>query len=45
MVLIKENKGFSVYFNANTQTYSVYKEGKFIIGNKFKFADVKTYVE
>lgn len=44
-LLIKENKGFEVYFNANTQSYSVYKDGKFLIGNKYKFSDVSSYLD
>ena len=45
MLLVKENKGFVVYFNANTQSYSVYKDGKFLIGNKYKFSDVSSYLD
>ena len=45
MLLVKENKGFQVYFNANTQSYSVFKDGKFLIGNKHKFSDVKYYLD
>ena len=45
MLLVKENKGFQVYFNANTQSYSVFKDGKFLIGNKHKFSYVKSYLD
>lgn len=45
MVLVKESKGFQIYFNANTQSYSVFKGGKFLIGNKYKFSDVKSYLD
>ena len=45
MILVKENKGFQVYFNSNTQSYSVFKDGKFLIGNKHKFSDVKSYLD
>ena len=45
MILVKENKGFKVYFNANTQSYSVFKDNKFLIGNKYKFSEVKSYLD
>ncbi len=43
--IVGENKGFRVYFNANDQTYTVFKDGKFLIGNKYKFTDVKCYLD
>jgi hypothetical protein len=45
MILVKENKGFAVYFDSNSQTYSVTKDGKFLIGNKYKFSQVKSYLD
>jgi hypothetical protein len=45
MILVKENKGFAVYFDTNTQTYLVFKDGGFLIGNKYKFSDVKSYLD
>lgn len=45
MKLIAENKGFQVYFNCNKQEYTVFKDGKFLIGNKFKYSDVKCYID
>ena len=45
MILVKENKGFEVYFDSNSQTYSVTKDGKFLIGNKYKFSQVKSYLD
>lgn len=45
MILVNENKGFAVYFDANTQTYSVFKDGKFLIGNKYKFSQIKSYLD
>ena len=45
MILVKQNNDWSVYFNPNSQTYSVYRNDKFIIGNKYRFRDVKSYVE
>jgi len=46
MKLIAENKdkGIEIYFDCNVQTYSVYKNDKFIIGNKYKYSDVKCYL-
>jgi len=45
MLLVKQKNGFSIYFNANTQSYSVFKDGKFLIGDKYKFSDVKSYLD
>lgn len=47
MKLVAENKkiGTKIFFNANTQCYSVYRDDKFIVGNKHKFSQVKTYIE
>ena len=45
MILVKENKEFKVYFNAKSQSYSVYKDGRFLIGNKYKVSDVKSYLD
>ena len=45
MILVKENKGFKVYFNTNTQSYSVFKDDKYLIGNKYKFSEVKSYLD
>jgi hypothetical protein len=45
MILVKENKGFAVYFDCNNQTYTVTKDGKFLIGNKHKFSQVKSYLD
>lgn len=42
---VDSKDGFTVYFNPNTQSYSVYKDGAFIIGNKYRYSDVKSYVE
>lgn len=43
-MLVGEKNGFEIYFDCSKQTYSVYKDNKFVIGNKFKFSDVKTYI-
>lgn len=45
MKLVGENKGFQVYFDANTQQYHVYKDGKYLIGGQTKFEQVKSYLD
>lgn len=45
MRLITNKGDFKIYFNCNTQSYSVYYKDRFLIGNKYKFSEVKTYVE
>lgn len=45
MFLVKENRDFAVFFDCNTQSYTVFKDGKFLIGNKFKYSQVKSYVD
>jgi hypothetical protein len=45
MILVGSNKGFSVYFTVNAQTYTVFKDGKFLIGDKYKFREVKSYLD
>jgi hypothetical protein len=45
MNLVGENKEFKIYFNSTNQTYSVYKDDKFFIGNKHRWIDVKTYID
>jgi hypothetical protein len=44
MKLIAENKGYKIYFDCTTQVYHVFKDGKFFIGGKCKYAEVKSYV-
>ena len=44
-MLIGENKGFAVYFNCQRQEYSVFKDGKFLIGGKKNFSQVKSYLD
>lgn len=43
-MLVGEKNGFEIHFDCMKQSYSVYKDKKFVIGNKFKFSDVKTYI-
>lgn len=45
MKLIAENKGFKVYFDCDKQVYSVYKDDKFFIGNKYRYIQVKSYLD
>ncbi len=45
MLLVAKQNGFEIYFNANTQSYVVFRYGKFFIGNKYKFSDVKCYLD
>ena len=45
MKLIAENKGFKIYFDCIQQVYNVYKDDKFLIGNKCKYSEVKSYVD
>lgn len=45
MIRIVQNKGFEIYFNSSKQTYSVYKSGVLVIDNKYKYSDVKSYVD
>jgi hypothetical protein len=45
MKLIAENKGFEIYFDCNKQSYDVYKDNKYLIGNKYKYSDVKCYLD
>ena len=45
MKKIAENKGFEVYFNCAEQKYSVFKDGVFLIGDKYQYSDVKAYLD
>lgn len=44
MHLVKQNRGFQLFFHATSQAYYVYKDGKYLIGPKYNYNDVKTYV-
>jgi len=44
MVLIGKNKDFKVIFNCDTQCYTVYKNDKILITNKYKFSDIQSYL-
>lgn len=47
MKLIDKNivKGIQIYFDCENQVYNVYKNGKFLVGNKYKFSEVKSYLD
>ena len=45
MTLIGKNTDFKVVFDSNTQCYTVYKKDKLLITNKFKFVDIKSYLD
>ena len=45
MYLVGSNKGFEVYFNAKSQTYSVFKDEKLLLDNKYKFSQVESYLK
>lgn len=42
---IAKNKGFEIFFNADTQTYTVYRNGEKFVTNKHKFSEVKSYLD
>lgn len=44
MILVGKKDDFSVYFNANSQSYTVFK-GKLLLTNKFRFIDIKSYLD
>jgi len=44
MILVGTKHDFKVFFDCGSQSYSVYKNGQFLIGNKYKFSEVKTYL-
>jgi len=45
MTFIGKNTDFKVVWNCSKQRYTVYKNDKFLIGNKYKFSDVKSYLD
>jgi hypothetical protein len=45
MIQIAEKNGFVIYFDCFKQEYSVYKDGKLLIGKKFKYSDVISYIQ
>ena len=45
MHLVGTKDVFTVYFDANKQSYSVYKSGKLLVDKKYMYSDVKPYLE
>ena len=45
MHLVGTKDDFAVYFHTNKQSYSVYKSGKLLIDNKYKYSEVKSYLD
>jgi hypothetical protein len=43
-ILVGSSGGYAIYFSARTQAYTVFKEGKVLISDKYSFSDVKTYI-
>lgn len=44
IILTGKNTDFKAIWDCNSQSYSVYKSGKFVI-RQFRFADVKSYLD
>lgn len=42
---IGEKGEFVVYWSAQSQSYTVLYKGKFLIGNKYRFSEVKSYLD
>ncbi len=45
MKLIGENKGFEIYFDIDLQEYFVFKDRKLLIRNKYRYREVKSYLD
>lgn len=45
MIMIGKNTDYKIVFNCESQAYTVYYKDNFLIGNKFKFQDVKSYLD
>lgn len=44
MYKVGANGDFSVYFEASSQSYSVFKSGELLVSKKYKFSEVKIYL-
>lgn len=44
MFLVGSKNDTQVYFNTNTQSYTVMYKGNVLIKDKYKFVDVKAYI-
>lgn len=45
MTFIGKDSNFVVVWNCSNQFYTVYKSGKMIVTEKYKFSDIKSYLE
>ena len=45
MITVKEKDGFRICFDPNTQSYSVFKDGRMIVSGKHSYRQVKSYAE
>ena len=44
MKLVGKNKEYKVFFDCTNQVYLVFKDNKLLIDNKFRFREVKCYL-
>jgi len=44
MKLVGSKKDIEIFFNAYNQCYTVFKNKKMLVTNKYKFSDVKTWI-
>ena len=42
---IISNNGFDIYFDCNSQSYVVYKDNCFLIGNIYSYRQVECYIK
>lgn len=45
MILVGCKDDYELYFNCSEQMYTVFKNNKILISNKFKYSDVKSYLD
>jgi len=45
MIVVGENKGFKIVFDTNHQMYLVYKDNRLLIKDKYRFSDVRSYLD
>jgi len=45
MITVGENKGFVIIFDCNKQMYLVYKDNRLLIKDKYRFCDVRCYLD
>jgi hypothetical protein len=44
MEFVGKNKDFTAKWDCSTQSYTVFKNGKVLVENSYKFSDIKTYL-